>query len=84
MADQVQTPTILRRKQVQARTGLSSATLYRRMAVGDFPLPVDLGGNSVGWYESEVTDWLLARSKSRKGARLTPPLPTSQNDKLPV
>lgn len=84
MADQVQAPSILRRKQVQERTGLSSATLYRRMAAGDFPLPVDLGGNSVGWYESEISNWLLDRAKSRKGARLQHPGPMSQSDELPA
>lgn len=68
MADQNQfnaSSSILRRKQVEARTGLSCATLYRRMAIGEFPLPVSLGGNSVGWVESEVTAWIEERIKQR-------------------
>jgi prophage regulatory protein len=70
MADQTQAfQSILRRKQVQDRTGLSTATLYRRMAASEFPLSVSLGGNSVGWYDSEVNAWIEERSKSRKGVR---------------
>jgi prophage regulatory protein len=44
MAEDVQTPvTILRRKQVQTRIGLSRSTLYLRIAEGTFTKPVSLG-----------------------------------------
>jgi prophage regulatory protein len=33
--------SILRRKQVQARTGLSRSTIYARIAAGTFPRPID-------------------------------------------
>ena len=71
MAQQIQSAlTIIRRKQVEARTGLSRSTLYLRIAQGTFPRPVSLGARAVGWVESEISDWLACRiAASRKGAR---------------
>ena len=53
--------TILRRKQVQQRTGLSRTTIYLRIAQGTFPKTVSLGARAVGWMESEIDEWLNAR-----------------------
>ena len=53
--------SILRRKQVQARTGLSRSTIYLYIKVGLFPKPVALGPRAVGWIESEVSDWIAKR-----------------------
>ncbi|OGT41399.1 MAG: AlpA family transcriptional regulator [Gammaproteobacteria bacterium RIFCSPHIGHO2_12_FULL_40_19] len=60
---------VLRRKQVEARTGLSRSTIYTRIAEGTFPRPINLvGGRAVGWIESEINEWLESRIKhSRKG-----------------
>ncbi len=57
---------IMRRKQVEQRTGLPRSSIYSKMALGEFPLQVDLGQRAVGWIESEVDDWLTAQvNKSR-------------------
>lgn len=62
--------TILRRKQVEARTGLSRSTIYLRIKEGSFPPPVNLGARAVGWLEAEVDAWLTAKvEKSRKALR---------------
>ena len=53
--------TILRRKQVQERTGLSRSTIYLRIAQGDFPKAVSLGARAVGWIELEIDQWLTSR-----------------------
>lgn len=59
--------TILRRKQVEARIGLSRSTIYERIKAGTFPTPISLGAKSVGWLESEIDAWLSAQvEKSRK------------------
>jgi len=59
--------TILRRKQVEARTGLSRSTIYERVKTGTFPAPVSIGAKAVGWIESEIDSWLTAQvEKSRK------------------
>src|SRR5258705_10359808 len=41
--------SILRRKQVQNRTGLSRSTIYERVRAGTFPRPISLGPRTVGW-----------------------------------
>jgi len=54
---------ILRRPEVERRTGLSRSAIYRRIAdkTSDFPAPLDLGGNAVGWRESAIEHWLATR-----------------------
>lgn len=60
---------ILRRKQVEQRTGLSRSTIYLRVAQGDFPKAVSLGARAVGWLESEIEDWLNCRVEMSRGSR---------------
>jgi len=56
---------VLRIRQVCEITGLSRATLYRRMLLGEFPERIPLGERSVGWLESEVRAWLAANIARR-------------------
>lgn len=60
---------ILRRKQVEARTGLSRSTIYARVADGTFPKPVHIGPRAVGWVESEISDWLNTRVEQSRNKR---------------
>ena len=53
--------SILRRKQVEKRTGLSRSTIYLRIQEGTFPRPIKLGVRAVGWLENEIEAWLAAR-----------------------
>ncbi len=65
--DAHRTPFFLRRKQVEARTGLSRSTIYEYVANGDFPRPVQIGRRAVGWLSDEVDGWLQMRiAESRK------------------
>ena len=79
MAAQISYPlTILRRKQVEARTGLSRSTIYAKMRRNPkrpsdydptFPKPVSVGAKAVGWIEAEIDAWLIAQiEKSRKAS----------------
>ncbi|MFA7596936.1 MAG: AlpA family transcriptional regulator [Novosphingobium sp.] len=52
---------ILRRPEVERRTGLARSTIYAAMAAGKFPAPIKLSARSVGWLESDVREWLEAR-----------------------
>jgi prophage regulatory protein len=52
---------ILRRPEVLKQTGLSSPTQKRLEDAGQFPARLQLGPNSVGWFEDEVDAWLESR-----------------------
>jgi prophage regulatory protein len=45
---------ILRLAQVRERTGLSTSSIYAKIAAGIFPKQVPLGPHSVGWVEEEI------------------------------
>ena len=52
---------ILREPEVKARTGTSRVTRWRGARNRTFPAPVQLGPNSVGWYEDDIDEWLANR-----------------------
>jgi prophage regulatory protein len=58
---------ILRRPDVEARTGLSRSTIYDWMKRGEFPQPVALGARLVGWRESDIEAWMAAREMKGAG-----------------
>lgn len=39
-------------------TGLSCATVYRRMKEGTFPRQIRIGPNSVAWRQSAIVKWM--------------------------
>jgi prophage regulatory protein len=57
---------ILRRPQVEERTGLSRSTIYARMQFGTFPRPILLGDRAVGWLEHEIDDWIDQRIRQSR------------------
>lgn len=59
---------ILRRAEVLHRCGLSRSSLYAFMAQGTFPNSVKISVRAVGWFESEIDDWLKARTKQSTNA----------------
>jgi prophage regulatory protein len=83
MAAQAQTAPIkiLRRKQVEARKGLSRSTIYAKLRQNPkrprdfdptFPKPVAIGSKSVGWIESELDSWLTAQVQKSRAPAETP------------
>lgn len=60
----MQCRTILKRKQVEAVTGLSRSTIYAKLDPKskqhdpDFPKALALGAQSVGWYADEIQAWV--------------------------
>ena len=57
-------PTLLRRKEVEALTGLSRAHLYHLMRTGDFPEPLKLSPRAVRWVRDEVVGWIESRPRA--------------------
>ena len=58
---------ILRMPDLKRLTGLSKTTIYRMIAEGEFPRPVQLRKQSVGWRASAIQQW----SESLKEVPLT-------------
>ena len=56
---------ILRRPAVSAKVGLCRSALYAAIKANQFPRPIRLGPRAVGWIESEIDAWIIARSKDR-------------------
>ena len=57
---------ILRYPDVERVTGLSRKTLERRLAAGDFPVPVRLGRRAVGFLSHEVQEWLKSQPRANQ------------------
>lgn len=49
---------IIRMQEVLTITGLSRSTIYRRIESGDFPVPISLGGKSIGFLSNELDEWI--------------------------
>ena len=56
---------ILRRREVENRTGQSCSSIYADIAAGTFPAPVRRGLKSVGWLESEIDKHIKDRVNER-------------------
>lgn len=52
---------LLRLETVQVLTGMSRATIYRRMKAGDFPSQRRISPQLVGWLDREIADWISSR-----------------------
>ena len=57
---------IIREPEVTDRTGLSRATIWRRVKAGDFPAPFRLGNRSkaVGWRDDEIEAWIAGLQRA--------------------
>ena len=62
---------VIRLTSVQAKVNASRSTIYRWESdrQSDFPQRVQLGTNSVGWYEDEIDAWLASRPRVSDGPK---------------
>ncbi|MBO9355996.1 AlpA family phage regulatory protein [Bordetella petrii] len=71
MTQQLPTPVpeherrILRRAEVEAKTGFKRAHIYKLMDQGKFPKAMRLGVRAVGWDSAEIDQWITDRLKER-------------------
>lgn len=56
---------ILRRAEVERKTGFKRAHIYSLIAQGKFPKPIKLGIRAVGWDSLEIERWLIDRIAPR-------------------
>ncbi len=69
MADNLRPTTdqIFRIKDVVSMTGLSRSTIYDKLNPNSprydssFPPKIPLGARAIGWFSSDISDWLEAR-----------------------
>lgn len=52
---------LIRRKEVQAKTGLGASSIYAMMKQGKFPKAITLSERRVAWIESDVDQWIAER-----------------------
>ncbi|MFW1853065.1 helix-turn-helix transcriptional regulator [Acinetobacter guillouiae] len=67
---QAQNLRLIRRKEVQAKTGYGPSSIYAEMAKGRFPKPVVLSERRVAWVESEIDAWIAERIASRNASNV--------------
>jgi prophage regulatory protein len=48
---------------VSAKTGLSKSEIYRRIKVGTFPAPVELGLRARAWRDEDLQTWFQSLAK---------------------
>lgn len=66
----MQPKRMLRRKELEKKTGLSATTIYNLEKRGDFPAHVLLTPRCAVWDEGQVDAWLVARiAKPAAGAK---------------
>jgi prophage regulatory protein len=56
---------ILRRAEVEQKTGFKRAHIYNLMQEGRFPKAVRLGIRAVGWDSAEIEQWIADRLRER-------------------
>ena len=57
---------VLRLPEVLKMTGISRASVYKRLKEGTFPQPIRLGPRTVGWRLSDLDLWLSSPEREWK------------------
>ena len=55
------TDRLMRRDEVEERTGLARTTIYRKMRAGTFPLPLKISERAVRWRASDIDQYIESR-----------------------
>ncbi len=55
--------SLLKRIDVEARTSLSKAYLYKLISEGRFPAPVRLARRRVAWRSDEIDQWIASQTE---------------------
>ena len=53
-SQQTENQRLIRRKEVQAKTGLGASSIYAMMKSGEFPQCLNLSERRVAWIESDI------------------------------
>jgi len=61
----MQSQRIMRLPEVIGLVRLRKSAIYDLIRRGIFPVPIRLGLRSIGWYETEINDWVASRARAR-------------------
>ena len=60
---------VMRKAEVEKVLGVSSDTINRMVAAGEFPKPIRLSVRAIGWLRSDLDAWIEARAAKRDTQR---------------
>ena len=66
---------ILRMPEIMRRSQLSRTTIWRKVRSGEFPAPVQLSANAIGWHAHIFEKWLKTRRRVSYAPRQSGPEP---------
>jgi prophage regulatory protein len=58
---------LLRRPEVEARVGLSTSTIRRLIARGEFPPPIRISARLIAWNSRAIDAWIRGADRSKGG-----------------
>lgn len=70
-SQQTENQRLIRRKEVQAKTGLGASSIYALMKTGEFPQCLNLSERRVAWIESDIDAWIAERVASHRATNAT-------------
>ncbi len=62
----IESNRLIRRTEVQSKTGLGASSIYAMMKQGKFPQCISLSERRVAWLESDIDQWIAERVASHK------------------
>ena len=62
----IESNRLIRRTEVQSKTGLGASSIYAMMKQGKFPQCMSLSERRVAWLESDIDQWIAERVASHK------------------
>jgi prophage regulatory protein len=89
---------LLRHRELDERGILTPLGRWRRARAGTFPVPIEIGPNSVAWFEDEIEAWIATRPRcayrylapgdrpanSNKARTRRPQTPGQEEDQAPA
>jgi len=70
-SQQTENNRLIRRKEVQAKTGLGASSIYAMMKSGEFPQCLNLSERRVAWIESDIDKWIAERVANHRATSAT-------------
>ena len=70
-SQQTENQRLIRRKEVQAKTGLGASSIYAMMKSGEFPQCLNLSERRVAWIESDIDKWIAERVANHRATNAT-------------